>query len=61
MKPAHEANRYTAIVAVSQRARQLIEGVEPAMDTKATKPVTIAIEELGAGKIRWKNAKDGSK
>ncbi len=38
---------------VSQRARQLIDGAEPVMETKATKPVTIAIEELEAGKIQW--------
>ncbi|HPT83739.1 MAG TPA: DNA-directed RNA polymerase subunit omega [Limnochordia bacterium] len=52
MKPTR-ANRYEAIMVVSQRARQLIDGAEPVMETKATKPVTIAIEELEAGKIQW--------
>ena len=61
LKPAHEANRYTAIVAVSQRARQLIEGSEPVIESKAAKPVTIAIEELRAGKIQWKHNKAGLK
>ena len=57
MKPASEANRYTAIVAVSQRARQLIDGAEPVIESRAMKPVTIAIEELRAGKIQWKHSK----
>lgn len=55
MKPTSELDRYTAIVAVSQRARQLIDGAEPVIECKSTKPVTIAIEELKAGKIQWKH------
>lgn len=58
MKPANEANRYTAIMVVSQRARQLIEGAEPAIETKSLKPVTIAIEELKAGKLEWERYKE---
>lgn len=61
MKPANEANRYTAIVAVSKRARQLIDGAAPVREGDARKPVTIAIEELEAGKINWKQNKDGLK
>ncbi|HHT42022.1 MAG TPA: DNA-directed RNA polymerase subunit omega [Firmicutes bacterium] len=38
---------------VSQRARQLIDGAAPVLETKACKPVTVAIEELEAGKISW--------
>lgn len=53
MKPQN-ANRYTAIMVVSQRARQLIDGAEPVVETKAQKPVTMAIEELEAGKIKWR-------
>ena len=55
MKPASELDRYTAIVAVSQRARQLIDGAESVMECRSTKPVTVAIEELKAGKIQWKH------
>ncbi|NLM40707.1 MAG: DNA-directed RNA polymerase subunit omega [Firmicutes bacterium] len=50
---AQKANRYEAIMVVSQRARQLIDGAEPVLETKACKPVTIALEELEAGKIEW--------
>lgn len=59
MKPANENNRYNAIVAVSKRARQLIDGSEPVLEMKGKKPVTIAIEELRAGKITWSKNKDG--
>lgn len=61
MKPGTENNRYTAIIAVSQRARQLIEGSQPVLEGEAKKPVTMAIEELEAGKITWKQKKDCSK
>lgn len=57
MKAKINADRYTAIVAVSQRARQLIDGMESVIECRSTKPVTIAIEELKAGKIQWKHNK----
>ncbi|MCK9526181.1 MAG: DNA-directed RNA polymerase subunit omega [Limnochordia bacterium] len=61
MKSRTEADRYTAIVVVSQRARQLIEGADPVIECRSTKPVTIAIEELKAGKIQWKHNKGEAK
>ncbi|HHY09445.1 MAG TPA: DNA-directed RNA polymerase subunit omega [Firmicutes bacterium] len=48
-------NRYTAIIAISKRARQIIDGVAPVVESSATKPVTIAIEELEAGKLRCRD------
>ncbi|MDI9413415.1 MAG: DNA-directed RNA polymerase subunit omega [Bacillota bacterium] len=54
----NENNRYDAIVAVSKRARQLIERSEPVLESGTKKPVTIAIEELHAGKISWVEKKD---
>ncbi|NLJ79751.1 MAG: DNA-directed RNA polymerase subunit omega [Firmicutes bacterium] len=50
-------NRYAAIVAVSKRARQIINGIGPVIEGEGAKPVTIAIEELEAGKLRWKHTK----
>jgi len=58
LKPVNENNRYDAIVAVSKRARQLIERSEPVLESGTKKPVTIAIEELHAGKISWAEKKD---
>lgn len=52
-KDGKRPNRYTAIVAAAKRARQLIDGAPPLVEIESIKPVTIAIEELKAGKVRW--------
>ncbi|GAA0114387.1 DNA-directed RNA polymerase subunit omega [Clostridium senegalense] len=39
-------NRYSLVVAASKRARQIIDGSEPLIETESTKPVTIAIKEI---------------
>lgn len=43
--------RYTLAVEASKRARQLIAGGIPLIDTKETKPLSIAIEEINRGLI----------
>ena len=45
-------SRYSIVMATSKRARQIIAGEEPLVDTKQTKPLSIAIEELEKGKIK---------
>lgn len=45
-------SRYSIVMATSKRARQLIAGEEPLVNTKQTKPLSIAIEELEKGKIK---------
>ena len=45
--------RYTVVVEVSKRARQLIQGSQPLYDTKENKPLTIAIEEIHRGLITY--------
>ncbi len=47
--------RYTLAVAASKRARQLINGAHPLIDTKETKPLAIAIEEIHRGVIRYRH------
>lgn len=54
---AKRPNRYTAIVAAAKRARQLIDGAPPLIEGAEGKPVSIAIEELKAGKVRWTEKK----
>lgn len=39
-------------MATAKRARQIIGGEETLVDTKQTKPLSIAIEELNQGKIK---------
>ena len=45
--------RYTLAVEASKRARELIAGAMPLIDTKETKPLTIAIEEINRGLITY--------
>ncbi|MBR5224537.1 MAG: DNA-directed RNA polymerase subunit omega [Clostridia bacterium] len=50
--------RYTLVVEVSKRARQLIEGVPALIDTKDKEnmPVSIAIDEVNRGLISYDRA-----
>ena len=45
--------RYTLAVEASKRARELIDGSAPLIDTKETKPLSIAIEEINHGLITY--------
>lgn len=45
--------RYTLAVEASKRARELIGGSMPLIETKETKPLSIAIEEINRGLISY--------
>ena len=45
--------RYTLAVEASKRARELIDGSAPLIDTKEPKPLSIAIEEINRGLIAY--------
>ena len=45
--------RYTLAVEASKRARELIAGSLPLIDTRETKPLSIAIEEINRGLINY--------
>lgn len=45
--------RYTLAVEASKRARELIGGSLPLIDTKESKPLSIAIEEINRGLINY--------
>jgi len=45
--------RYTLAVEASKRARELIGGAMPLIDTKEIKPLSIAIEEINRGLITF--------
>lgn len=47
-------SRYTLVMLTAKRARQLVDGAKPLVDTSSTKPVTIAIEEIIQGKVKYK-------
>ncbi len=45
--------RYTLAVEASKRARELIGGAQPLLDTKEVKPLAIAIEEINRDLITF--------
>jgi len=47
--------RYTLVVEVSKRARQLVDGIPPLIDAKDKEnmPVSIAIDEVNRGLITF--------
>lgn len=52
MKGIEKINsRYSIVIAASKRARQLIDGEEMLINSKGPKPLSIAVDELDAGKI----------
>lgn len=54
-------SKYTLVVAAAKRARELMQGQAPLVETRSNKPVTIALEEIQAGKVRWERARKGIK
>jgi DNA-directed RNA polymerase subunit omega len=54
-------SRYTLVVQVAKRARQLVGGSMPLIPVNSDKPVTIATQEVNAGRILYKRTKEGIK
>lgn len=44
-------SRYTLVVLAAKRAKQIKEGAPILIDTESTNPLTIAMEEIAAGKV----------
>ncbi|MGE5550177.1 MAG: DNA-directed RNA polymerase subunit omega [Bacteroidota bacterium] len=57
----HVDSRYTLVVAAAKRARQLLETKDIETDAKVRKPVTISLQELMDGKLRYERPKGGIK
>lgn len=55
------ANKYALVIVAAKRARQLKEGALPLVDVESTNPVTVALEEIAAGKIRYEAPRAGIK
>jgi len=52
-------SRYTIVIAAAKRARQLIDGAEPLIDSRFSKPVSVAVTEMEKGKIKIVDKSDG--
>lgn len=67
IKPPLEAlldrveNKYALVIVAAKRARQLKEGSLPMVEVDSGNPVTVALEEIAAGKIRFEWPKLGIK
>ena len=46
-------SNYRYVLVAARRARQLLSGARPAIETTARKPCKIAMEEIKAGKVKW--------
>lgn len=46
-------SRYTLVMLTAKRARRIVDGAEPLLETNSKKPVSIALEEVMAGKITY--------
>lgn len=51
-------SRYELVMVIADRARRIVNGSKAVVETKNDKPVTIAIEELMAGKIDFESIED---
>ncbi len=47
-------SRYGLVIAVTKRARELMEGEQPLVGTESDKVITIATEELAQDKLQVK-------
>jgi DNA-directed RNA polymerase subunit omega len=46
-------SNYRYVLVAARRARQLLSGARPTIDTGTRKPCKIAMEEIKAGKVHW--------
>lgn len=54
-------SRYALVVAAAKRARQLLDGAHPLVHAESDKPVTVALWEIGEGKLELERTKTGIK
>jgi DNA-directed RNA polymerase subunit omega len=58
---ARYGSRYTLVVAVARRARQLMESDATLTGTKPLKPVTSAMEEIAEGRVVFRRPRAGNR
>ena len=54
-------SRYTLVVEVAKRARQIVSGDKPLVAGDISKPVSLAIREIDEGLVTYKRTKEGFK
>ncbi len=53
-------SRYTLVMITAKRARQIIDGDKPQIETDSIKPVSIAIEEFHKDQLSYERPKINS-
>ena len=51
-------SKFTLVMEVSKRARDLVKGYRPLIDDPTTNPVTTAIKEVTQGKVHFRRVKE---
>ena len=46
-------SNYRYVLVAARRARQLLSGARPHIETTTRKPCKVAMEEISAGKVKW--------
>lgn len=54
-------SKYTLVVAAAKRGRELMDGRPALVESRAHKPVSIALEEIQSGRIGFERTKIGVK
>ena len=54
-------NRYTLVMEIAKRARQITAGSESRVACDSNKPVTIAVNEISEDKVTYERTKEGIK
>ena len=61
VEAAYLQSKYTLVSVAAKRARQILGGSKRRVDSLSEKPVTVALEELGQGKLYFERTRDGTK
>ncbi|NPV91407.1 MAG: DNA-directed RNA polymerase subunit omega [Firmicutes bacterium] len=56
-----DGSKYTLVVTAAKRARMITEGDDPRVISRSNKPVTVALQEIAADKVKWERTKSGIK
>lgn len=54
-------SKYSLVLQVAKRARQLIDGDQPKAEIDSDKAVTVAMNEVNKGMINYRKTKEGIK
>lgn len=54
-------NKYLLVVGAARRGREIMDGEESLVASKSNKPVTIALQEIVAGRVKLSSPQGGVK